>query len=98
LSANTTYLYKIRAMQGTTPSAYSPIDAATTTVFSNVNLTGATIRLEDIAELRIAVNAMRVAAALAPASFTDPTITRNVTVLKRLHVVELRQALDEARA
>jgi len=47
-------------------------------------------------ELRTAVNAVRTAAGLAQATFTD-TLTAGVFI-KVIHITELRSNLDEARS
>jgi hypothetical protein len=52
------------------------------------------VKAEHFTQLRSAVNAMRTAAALAPASFTDTTLTG--LRYKTVHVTELRTALNEA--
>jgi hypothetical protein len=97
-NANTTYLYKVRAIGSSGPSAFTAIDPATTMVFTDTSLSGVRITIAHIAELRTAVNAMRAAAGLAAATFTDPTLTAGGTTIKRLHVTELRTALDAARS
>ena len=94
---DTTYLYKVRAMDGATPSPYSPVDAATTTAFTDPTLTSTTkVKADHVTELRTAINALHIAANLGPVSFTDPTVT--ALTIKRVHVVELRTALDAARS
>lgn len=89
LSANTTYLYKVRANTG----SFSNVDAATTIAFTDSDLTaGMPIRKVHFTQLRTAVNAMRTAASLAPQAFSDdPTI-------KAVHLTQLRVALDAARS
>lgn len=95
-SADTTYVYRVRALRNTAASAFSPIDVATTVVFTDASLTGQRIRDYHITQLRTAVNAMRVAANLTPMTFTDTPVTG--ALVKRVHVTELRAALDAARS
>ena len=97
-TANTTYLYMVRTIGSSGPSAFSPIDAATTTVFTDPVLASQLIRAVHIVELRIAVNAMRAAAGLLLPSFTDPTLSSGSTLIRAVHIVELRLRLNEARA
>ncbi len=98
LSADTTYLYKVRALGSGGVSAFTPIDPATTTIFTDPSLSGVLIKAVHIDELRTAVNAMQVAAGLSPSTFTDQTLTAGTTIIMRLHVTELRTALDDARS
>lgn len=93
LAANTTYLYRVRAI-GASTSPFSSTDAATTVVFTNATLTGTTMKAVHVAELRTAVNAMRTAAGLPAATFTAASTG---TTVKAAHVTELRTALDAAR-
>ncbi len=95
LAADLTYLYKVRTTNG---SWFSNPDAATTTIFTDASLAGVTIKAVHFIELRTAVNAMRAAAGLPAAIFTDPTLVTGSTVVMRTHLVELRAALDAARA
>ena len=97
LFANTTYLYKVRAIGAGGPSDFSAADAATTIVFTDTNLFGATVKAIHISELRTAVNAMRAAAGLPAASFTDHPLEPGLMV-QRQHVIQLRTALDQARS
>jgi len=90
LTANTTYLYKVRAVGG----AFSAVDAATTVVFTDA--VPVTIKAVHVTQLRTAINAMRAAGGLPPSSFTDAALAgMNV---KAAHLNELRTALDQARA
>jgi hypothetical protein len=97
-SANTAYLYKVRAVDGA-ESGDSNIDLATTVIFTDDPLTvGTPIKAVHLTQLRTAVNAVRTLASLAPASYTDPTITAGVTKVKAVHINELRSALNAARS
>lgn len=97
VTGGATYLYKVRAVDGVTPSAYSPPDHATTLFFTDEPLTpGVTpIRAQHIDELRTAVNAVREAADLPAFSFTDSSIGAGTSV-RAVHMSELRTALAEA--
>jgi hypothetical protein len=98
LTANTTYLYKVRSVNGGVTSAFTAIDPATTTIFTDDPLSaGTTMKVVHLTQLRTAVNAMRTAAGLGAAAFTDPALAAG-TVIKAVHVTELRTALDQARA
>ncbi len=94
-SPNTTYLYKVRALGLGGSSAFSPVDPATTVMFTDASLAGILIKAAHITELRTAVNAMRSAAGLSSTTFTDGSLPG--VLIKRLHILELRTALDEAR-
>ncbi len=95
-AADTTYLYQVRALGIAGSSGFSPIDAATTTMFADMSLPGVTIKGVHLTEVRTAVNAMRVAGGLTPQTFTDGSL--GGVPIKRLHFVELRTALDAARS
>ena len=98
LTADTTYLYEVRATAGAAASPLSALDAATTTDFSTDPVAGGTIiRATQIAKLRVAVNAMRAATPLGPQVFADDPVTTS-TPIRALHITELRTALDQARA
>jgi hypothetical protein len=47
-------------------------------------------------QLRTAIDAMRAAAGLAPASYTSPVSAS--TIIRRTHLTEMRTALDFARS
>lgn len=94
-ASNTTYIYKVRKSGGTAAD-FSPIDIATSIVFTDGDLSAVRIKAVHIEQLRTAVNAVRTAALLAAASFTDPAPLAGVRA-KRAHIIELRTALDAAR-
>ena len=98
LAPGATYLYRIRAMGPDGPSEYTAIDPATTVVFDDEPLVaGTAVKAQHVAQIRGAVNAMRAAAMLAPATFTNSTLNAGVSVAA-VHATELRTALNEARA
>jgi hypothetical protein len=99
VSANTAYLFRIRAVNAGGTSGNSLPDLATTVIFTNGSLTPGTtiIHAVDFTELRTAVNAVRAQAGMEAVSFTDPTLDSTVTV-KAVHVTELRGALDPAHS
>lgn len=97
VSANTTYLYKVRAVANGVPSAYSAVDAATTVAFTNEPLTSGTpVSSAHIMQLRTAVNAMRAAAGLTAGAFGS-ALTPGVTISAG-HITALRTALADARS
>ncbi|HEX6640537.1 MAG TPA: C25 family cysteine peptidase, partial [Thermoanaerobaculia bacterium] len=99
VSAETSYLYKVRGRDGGgSTGPMSAADVATTVLFTDDPLLANTSKLKTvhITQLRTAVNALRAFAGLSAATFTDPTIT-SATVVKAAHITELRTALDGAR-
>jgi len=95
LTPDTSYLYRVRAFNGTTPSAYSNVDHATTTIFlDDPLLAGTVIKDEHILQLRTAINALRVTVGLAPFSWTQ-TVGSGI-VIRAAHILELRNALTPA--
>ena len=98
LSSTTTYIYRVRAVdaQGNY-SAFSNTDIATTIVFTDDPLTaGVTIvKAVHVSELRAAVNAVRAAAGLSAATWTDSSLAG--IEVKAVHISELRSNVDAAR-
>ena len=96
--ADSTYVYRVRALDGYGyASAFTGPEWATTVVFTSPVISpGMPILAPHVLDLRRAVNAARSAASLPPASFTD-TLTPAVAV-KGQHVLELRDALAAARS
>jgi plastocyanin len=94
LTPGTTYLYRVRATGSGGPSADSPIDPATTIIFTDGNLEGVVVKAQHVEELQLAINAMRIAAALSTTSFT--TVDAGMTILAS-HFEDMRTALDAAR-
>lgn len=97
-TANTSYLYKVRAVAGT-ESGDSNIDLATTTIFTDDPLVaGTAVKAVHITQLRTAVNAVRTLASLGAGSYTDPSLTVGATGIKAVHINDLRTALNQARS
>jgi hypothetical protein len=93
------YLYRVRTADPVgNLSAPSAIDVATAITFTDNPLTAGTttIKAQHVAELRQAVNAVRVAANLSAATWTDPSLTAATILIKAVHVTELRTNLDAA--
>ena len=92
------YLYRVRTADAVgNLSAPSGIDVATAITFTDNPLTVGTtlVKAVHMTELRQAVNAVRAAANLSAATWTDPTLSTTVTI-KAAHVTELRSNLDAA--
>ena len=98
-SANTAYLYKVRAVNGG-ESVDSNIDLATTVIFTDDPLVPGTtvVQAAHITQLRTAVNAVRTLASLGAGTYTDATLAAGVTPLKAAHVNDLRTAINAARS
>ncbi|HEY3053121.1 MAG TPA: fibronectin type III domain-containing protein, partial [Thermoanaerobaculia bacterium] len=99
LTPNTTYLYQVKAVSD--PNNVGPpsnIDLATTTIFlDDPIVAGSTlIRAIHLLQLRTAVNAVRAAAGMSNATFTN-TIAPGV-IISAIDVTELRSNLDAARS
>jgi hypothetical protein len=97
-AAGTSYVYKVRALDSSSrPSPYSTPDAATTILFTDDPLvvTTTVIKAVHLTQLRQAVNALRAAAGLSAATFTDASPSG--VAIKAVHLQELRAALTPAR-
>lgn len=98
LSANSAYLYRVRAIGNGLQSSYTAHDPVSTVIFTDAVLTGVAAKRLHITELRTAVNALRVAAGLSNMTFTDSTLTAGVSPIRTVHISELRTALNGARS
>jgi YD repeat-containing protein len=97
VSSGVIYFYRVRAVDGAgNKSGYSGRDLATTFPFTDDPLVaGVTpIKSVHITELRQAVNAVRAAAGLAAATWTDATLSG--VPMKTVHIQELRTNLNAA--
>lgn len=91
------YLYRVRSADANgNLSAPGSIDVATAITFTDNPLIAGTttIKAQHVTELRQAVNAVRAAANLSAATWTDASLT-NVAI-KAVHIQELRTNLDLA--
>jgi len=98
LSANTAYMYKVRATNGV-ESTDSNKDFAVTVVFTDTPLViqSTKVKAAHFTELRTAVNALRTLnAGQAAFSFTDGTLNTTIPV-KAVHLTELRTQLNTVR-
>ena len=97
LTSNTTYLYLVRATDVSNVGPPSNIDLATTFLFTDdPAIPGMTIvKAMHIAELRTAVNAVRAAGGLGPATYSDVIVAGAVITARPFE--ELHVALDQAR-
>jgi hypothetical protein len=94
--AGKAYVYYVRASIGNTSACASNVDIATTILFED-SLIGpgvTAIKAIHFTQLHAAVNAVRVAAGLAPVSFSTISVGGSV---RTSHVHELRSALAGAR-
>jgi hypothetical protein len=94
VSANTTYVYFVRALDAASrASGNSAPDIATTIAFTDNPLVAGSmkVKLVHVTELRNAVNSVRAVAGLGAATFTGGSVVQAV------HVTELRNALNAAR-
>jgi hypothetical protein len=95
-----TYLYRVRAVNtASSTSGPSNVDLITTISYSQDHIQQFTtvVKKQDLAELRVAVNAVRVAAALPQfTAWTDPDLSQPSITIKTENIVELRGKIDEA--
>lgn len=93
LAAGSGYAYRLRALDSAGHASGHAQDLATTVALSTTTLApGMVIRRAHIIELRLAANALRAGAGLAPVQFSETTFFRAAD----LHA--LRVAISEARA
>jgi hypothetical protein len=105
VSANTAYVYRVRAFDASAcPSPYSNIDLATTVIFSSDPpvAIGSTIYAVHLTRMQTAVNAVRITAGLTPFDWGDSNAPVTVapatggTILKD-QIQKLRNTLNQAR-
>lgn len=99
VTSGASYLYRVRAVNGSGTSVDSDPDLATAVIFTDDPLAAAVtrVRATHITQLRTAVNAVRDLAGQPAATFTDPALSAAIRV-RRIHLIELRTALDAARS
>jgi hypothetical protein len=98
VAANTSYLYKVRAVDGSgNESADSNKDLATTIIFTDDPLLpGVTdAKAVHLTQLRTAVNAVRALGGVSAGTYTDASPTG--VLIKKVHIDELRTALTTGR-
>jgi hypothetical protein len=99
VTAGNAYVYTVRALDASARrSPYSAPDVATTILFTDDPVLAATTLVKGvhITELRQAANALRTAAGLPAATFTDASLPG--VAAKVVHVQELRTAIAPARS
>ena len=98
VTAGSTFVYRVRAVDASSRrSSYSAPDAATTISFTEDPVgAGVVVKAAHVDELRTAVNAMRTAAGIGAFSFTDASL--GALPIRATHFQELRSALVAARS
>lgn len=94
VTADTAYIYKVRAVNDTASAADSALQLATTMRYTDAILTGSIIRRVHVSEVRSAVDGIRALAGLGGYAWTDADLS-NASV-KAVHFSELRDALQPA--
>jgi hypothetical protein len=95
-SADSAYLYRVRAVNAGGASPSSAADLATTVIFIDNPLTAGTlVKAVHLSQLRTAVNTVRLLAGLGSGSYTGSATPG--TVIGAIHITELRSFLDAAR-
>jgi len=96
VSPGRAYVYRVRSRSASASGPYSNPDLATTVMFSDDPLVArqTKVRSTHLTELRTAVNAVRITASLPPLPWTDSAGVG--TLIRRIHVEELRAGLLEA--
>ncbi|MFP5247955.1 MAG: Ig-like domain repeat protein, partial [Thermoanaerobaculia bacterium] len=98
-SPSAAWIYKVRGISsepGSTPSAFSNSDLASTYSFTDETITAAStrIKLAHLSQLRDAINAARIAAGLGLFPWSEPS----PILVKAGHWNELKLALDAVRS
>jgi hypothetical protein len=95
VAADTTYLYKVKAVVAAVAGLASNVDLATTVLFPDDPLIAGTtaMKASHLSSLQTAVNAVRASAGLDSAVYES---VASGAVIKASHVTELRTALDTA--
>ena len=98
-TADTAYVYRVKAVHAGVASRWSASDLALTTMFLNDPIVaGSTIvQAAHSTQLRAAIDAVRLLGGLGAATYTGTTPAA-VVVIAPAHVEEMRTRLDEARA
>jgi hypothetical protein len=97
VSASTAYLYKVSAENSSNAVlGWTNADLATTVFFTDDPLTqySTVVKAVHVTELRTAANAVRAAAGLSAASWTDSSLSG--ATIKAVHFTELRNSLGDA--
>lgn len=98
-SANQGYFYQVTASNASGTSALSGADVATTVIFTDPTLSaGMNPKAVHLTELRTAANLWRqLTGSVVVPTYTDPTITPGVTVIKSEHFAEVETVILNAR-
>jgi hypothetical protein len=96
-STITTYLYKVRASDGSNWSPFSNLDLATAIIWTDdqIQPQSTVVRAQHLLEMRDAVNAVRLAAEKSTITNWQSGLAVQQQI-KAVHVTELRTNLDEA--
>ena len=97
VSAGTAYLYKISAENSSdVVQGYTNVDLATTVMFTDdtITVSSTLIKAVHVTELRTAINAVRAAAGLGSATWTNSSLSG--AWIKAVDISELRPALGDA--
>lgn len=96
LSPDSAYVYRVRAKNASGLSTWSA-DTATTVVFDSADTAvGGVVRAAHVNQLRTAAGALALLAGFSPPAFTDPTLSAGTSIVKGIHVTELRSALTQS--